>query len=347
MFQDKFLNLLRKNNSYMADLTTTFAGLKLKNPIIIGSSGLSDSLENLLGLQNYGAAAVVLKSLFEEEILKEMNASLHRMSSDGFLYPETVDFYDFYETPEEATIKYLEQIQEAKKNISIPVIASINCITASQWTYFPRRIETAGADALELNIFVLPTDFNRSAEENEKIYFEIIREVKKQVTIPVIVKLSYYFSNLASFLKRISASGIDGLVLFNRFYNPDFDIETLELTSGAVLSSPSDLFLSLRWIAILAGRVDCSLAASTGVHDGTAMIKQILAGANAVEIASTVYKNGHGQIQVMLEELNNWMERKEFTSINQFRGMLSQSKSENPAAFERVQFMKYFRGFQA
>jgi dihydroorotate dehydrogenase (fumarate) len=268
------------------------------------------------------------------------------MSSEGFLYPETVDFYDFYETPEEATFQYLGQIKEAKNNLSIPVIASINCITASQWTYFPRQIETAGADALELNIFVLPTDFNRSAEENERIYFDIIREVKKQVTIPVIVKLSYYFSNLASFLKRVSASGIEGLVLFNRFYNPDFDIETLEFTSGAVLSNPSDLYLSLRWIAILAGRVECSLAASTGVHDGTAMIKQLLAGANAVEIASTIYKNGHEQIQVMLEELNNWMERKEFTHIDQFRGMLSQSKSENPAAFERVQFMKYFRGFQ-
>ncbi len=146
----------------MADLTTTFAGIKLKNPIIIGSSGLSDSLENMQELEKHGAAAVVLKSLFEEEILKEMNANLHRMSSDGFLYPETVDFYDFYETPEEATIKYLGQIQEAKKNLSIPVIASINCITASQWTYFPRQLETAGADALELNIFVLPTDFNRT-----------------------------------------------------------------------------------------------------------------------------------------------------------------------------------------
>ncbi len=330
----------------MADLTTTFAGIKLKNPIIIGSSGLSDSLENMLELQKHGAAAVVLKSLFEEEILKEMNASLHRMSSEGFLYPETVDFYDFYETPEEATLKYLGQIQEAKKNLSIPVIASINCMTASQWTYFPRQIQTAGADALELNIFVLPTDFNRTSEENERVYFEIIREVKKQVTIPVIVKLSYYFSNLASLLKRISASGIDGLVLFNRFYNPDFDIETLEITSGAVLSNPSDLYLSLRWIAILAGRVECSLAASTGVHDGTALIKQLLAGANAVEIASTVYKNGHEQIQTMLDDLNNWMDRKEFSSIAQFRGILSQSKSGNPAAFERVQFMKYFRGFQ-
>jgi len=330
----------------MADLTTVFAGLTLKNQIIVGSSGLSDTIENLRELEKNGAAAVVLKSLFEEEILMEMNASLHKMSSEGFLYPETIDYYDFYETPDEATLTCLSHIQTAKKNLSIPVIASINCITASQWTYFPRQIEQAGADALELNIFVLPSDFNRTAQENESIYYEIIREVKKHVTIPVIVKLSYYFSNLAAFLQQISASGIQGLVLFNRFYNPDFDIESLEFTSGAVLSSPSDLYLSLRWIGILAGRVNCSLAASTGVHDGNALIKQVLAGANAVEIASTIYKNGFGHIQVMLSELDTWMNRKDYSSIDQFRGLLSQSKSGNPAAYERVQFMKYFRGFQ-
>ena len=330
----------------MADLTTVFAGLALKNPIIIGSSGLSDSLENMLDLEKNGAAAIVLKSLFEEEILMEMNASLHKMSSDGFLYPETVDYYDFYETPDEATLTYLSHIQSAKKNLSIPVIASINCMTASQWTYFPRQIEQSGADALELNIFVLPSDFNRTAEENEKIYFDIIREVKKQVSIPVIVKLSYYFSNLASFFQRISGSGIKGLVLFNRFYNPDFDIESLEFTSGAVLSNPSDFYLSLRWIGILAGRLDCQLAASTGVHDDSSLIKQLLAGASAVEIASTIYRNGHAQIQTMLEGLDSWMTRKGYSSIDQFRGLLSQSKSGNPAAYERVQFMKYFRGFQ-
>jgi dihydroorotate dehydrogenase (fumarate) len=275
-----------------------------------------------------------------------MNASLHRMSSDGFLYPETVDFYDFYETPEEATTQYLSQIQASKHCVAIPIIASINCITSSKWTYFPRQIQQAGADAIELNIFVLPSDFNRSTDENEKVYFDIIKEVKSQVTIPIIVKLSYYFTNLANFLQRISNSGINGLVLFNRFYNPDFDIESLEFTSGAVLSNPSDLYLSLRWIGILAGKSGCSLAASTGVHEGSALIKQLLAGADAVEIASTVYKNGNDQIQLILEELENWMNRKEYKSINQFRGLLSQSKIGNPAAYERVQFMKYFRGFQ-
>jgi dihydroorotate dehydrogenase (fumarate) len=330
----------------MTDLTTVFAGLTLRNPIIIGSSGLSDTLDNIIEIERKGAAAVVLKSLFEEEILKEMNASMQRMSSDGFLYPETVDFYDFMETPEEVTLKYLECIRNAKKNVAIPIIPSINCITASQWTYFPRQIQLAGADALELNIFVLPSDFNRSTEENEKVYFSIINEVKKQVSIPVIVKLSYYFSNLASFLQKISNSGIDGLVLFNRFYNPDIDIDSLEFTSGAVLSNPSDLYLSLRWIGILSGRSGCNLGASTGIHDGTSLIKVLLAGANAVEIASTIYINGYDQIQVMLDELENWMTEKKMANIEQFRGVLSQSKTVNPAAYERVQFMKYFRGFR-
>src|SRR4030042_4763008 len=237
----------------MADLSTVFADLQLKNPVIIGSSGLSDSTENIISLEEKGAAAVVLKSLFEEEILSEMNARMNRMNSDDFLYPETVDFYDFYEGPEESTIRYIRQIENARRLVSIPVIGSINCLTPSHWTYFPKEIEKAGASALELNIFVLPSDLNRTAEENEKVYFEIIQEVLKQVHIPVIVKLSHYFSNLASFLKKISQTGIKGLVLFNRFYNPDIDTETFELTSDTVLSSPSDMYLPLRWIGIMAG----------------------------------------------------------------------------------------------
>jgi dihydroorotate dehydrogenase (fumarate) len=267
------------------------------------------------------------------------------MSSDGFLYPETVDYYDTMESSDEATFKYLDHIREAKKRVTIPIIPSINCITASQWTYFPKQIQEAGADALELNIFVLPSDFNRTAEENEKVYFSIINEVKKQISIPVIVKLSYYFSNLASFLQKISNSGIDGLVLFNRFYNPDIDIDTLEFTSGAVLSNPADFYMSLRWIGILSGRSGCTLGASTGIHNGSSLIKLLLAGASAVEIASTIYINGYDQIQVMLDELENWMTAKKMATIDQFSSMLSKSNTLNPAAYERVQFMKYFRGF--
>ncbi len=330
----------------MADLTTTFAGLNLKNPIIVGSSGLTDSLEGIIELENRGAAAVVLKSLFEEEILREMKSRLKSMSSESFLYPETLEFYENDDLSEESTEQYLRLIEKTKYSVNIPVIASINCITSQQWTYFPKQIESAGADALELNIFILPSDLQRSGKENEMIYFKIIEEVKKQVNLPIIVKLSYYFSNLATHLQEISDTGIKGMVLFNRFYNPDFDLDTLDITSGSVLSNPSDIYISLRWIAIMAERVNCDLAASTGVHDGAGLIKQILAGANAVEIASTIYRKGTKQIGKMLDELEEWMEKKGFKSINDFRGKLSQAKSNNPAAFERVQFMKYFRGYQ-
>ncbi len=331
----------------MADLSASFAGLKLRNPIIIGSSGLTNSTKDIKELEENGAAAVVLKSLFEEEIIREMKATYSSMSSEGYIYPETLDFYDYLDShEEESTTRYLDLIAKTKKEVSIPVIASINCITASQWTYFPRQIEQSGADGLELNIFILPSDLNRTVQENEKVYHDIIHEVLKHIRIPVIVKLSFYFSNLASFLQGISKTGIKGLVLFNRFYNPDFDINTMEITSGAVLSNPADLFLSLRWIAIMAERVSCDLAASTGIHDGKALIKQLLAGAHAVEIASTLYKNGNAQIGKILKEVEEWMDSKGFSSLKDFRGKLSQAKSNDPAAFERVQFMKYFRGYQ-
>ena len=330
----------------MSNLSTSFAGLKLKNPIIIASSGLTGSVREIKELEESGSAAVVLKSLFEEEIIKEMQASYSSMSSEGFIYPETLEYYNYLDTQKESTTAYLDLIAKAKNEVSIPVIASINCITASQWTYFPKQIERSGADALELNIFILPSDLNRTAGENEKVYYAIIKEVLEQVKIPVIVKLSYYFSNLAAFLHDISGTGIQGLVLFNRFYNPDIDLNTLEITSGAVLSNPSDLFLSLRWIAIMAERVQCDLAASTGVHDGKALIKQLLAGAHAVELASTVYKNGYAQIGEILKELEEWMQIKGYNAVGDFRGKLSQAKSTNPAAFERVQFMKYFRGYR-
>lgn len=330
----------------MINISTSFAGLELKNPVIIGSSGLTEETKNIIGLEESGAAAVVLKSLFEEEIIREMQSTYGSMSSEGFIYPEMMDFYEYLDIKEESTIKYLDLISRTKKEVSIPVIASINCITSSQWTHFPKQIENSGADALELNIFILPSDLNRSAQDNERIYFEIIQEVLNNVKIPVIVKLSFYFSNLASFLQDISRSGIKGLVLFNRFYNPDFDLNTMEITSGAVLSNPGDLYLSLRWIAIMAERVECDLAASTGVHDGNALIKQLLAGARAVEIASAVYKHGNTRIGKMLNEVKDWMKTKGFENIDDFRGKLSQAKSNHPAAYERIQFMKYFRGYR-
>lgn len=330
----------------MPNLSTEYMGLKLKNPIIIASSGLTDTVESIKSLEENGAAAVVLKSLFEEEIVAEMDAQLKKMSSTSPLYPETIDFYEEYED-DNMSMQYLELIKNAKKSVKIPIIASINCVTAEQWTYFPKEIQEAGADALELNLFLLPSDFKRNAETINKVYLDIVKKVKEQISIPVALKVSYYSTDLALHLQKLSKSGINALVLFNKFYSPDIDLDKMEITSGKILSSPDDMHISLRWMGIMAGRVKCDLAASTGVHSGKDAIKQILAGANAVQVASTVYLNGSEQIQKMLSDIQKWMDEKGFKSIDEFRGKMSQANIDNPAAYERVQFMKYFRGYKA
>jgi len=327
----------------MADLSTKYMGFNLRSPIIAASSGLTNSIQDLKEIEKYGAGAVVLKSLFEEEINIELQKSLSEMNRPGTLYPEIYDFFS-YDDAEDSVSNYLFLIEKAKKVLQIPVIASINCMSATDWISFSKRIEEAGADALELNLFILPSDFNRTIEETEKVYFDVINSVKKEIKLPIAIKTSYYFSNLGQMLKRLSETGISSLVLFNRFWSPDFDIENFKILSSHVLSTPGELSLSLRWIAIMANRVKCDLAASTGIHDGRAVIKQLLAGANAVQVASTLYRNGFPRIQKMLDELDEWMIRKNYKTINEFRGKLSQSQSDNPAAFERVQFMKHFSG---
>ncbi len=328
----------------MVDLTTKFLGLTLRNPLIVGSSGLTDSVEKVKAAQDAGVGAVVLKSLFEEEIIAEMEEAMHRMTSRQFVYPETFDYMD--EEPDEDSVrKYLRLISESKAAVHIPVIASINCVSAQKWTYFAKEIQDAGADALELNLFILPSDFERTAAENEKLYFDIVSEVLKVVKIPVLLKISYYSSNLGQMIQKLSASGIKGLTLFNRFYSPDFNLETYQVVSTNVLSNPSDLSVSLRWIAVMAERVNCDLAASTGVHDGEAFIKQILAGANAVQVVSALYRHGIGYAGQIIEETKKWMEHEGYASPNEFRGKMSQAKSSNPAAYERVQFMKSFRHY--
>ncbi len=330
----------------MTDLSTHYGPLKLNSPLVAGSSGLTDKTDMLKEMEAHGAGAVVLKSLFEEEILREMKISLGSMNTSGFIYPETVEYYEYDEGPAESTAGYLDLIGRAKKEISIPVIASINCLDAEYWTYFPRQLESAGADAVELNIFSLPTNLEKSAGANEQVYFDIIRKVREQVKLPVFVKLSSYSSRLAAFLSDIAAEGVDGLVLFNRFYNPDIDIHTEEITSGAILSHPSDIYNTLRWVAIMAERVDCDLVASTGVHSGESAIKLLLAGASAVQVTSALYQQGIPHLSKMLEEIRKWMESKAYKKIDDFKGKLSQSKSSNPAVYSRVQFMKYFRSFQ-
>jgi dihydroorotate dehydrogenase (fumarate) len=324
----------------MPDLTTTYLGLKLPTPVIVGSSGLTDKPEKIAALENYGAGAVVLKSIFEEEILMEYEHVLSEETSTRYK-DDYLDYFD-YRIKQTNIENYLDLIVQARKAVKIPVIASINCSTTHEWTYFAKKIQDAGADALELNIFILPSVLASSSENIERTYLDIIRSVRSEIKIPLAVKMSYYFSNLAGMIAELSHCNIAGLVLFNRSYSPDIDIDKMEITSANVLSSPKDLPISLRWIAIMANRVKCDLAASTGVHNGKAVVKQLLAGANAVQVVSALYEKGAEYLETIIKDMNDWMTVKNYNKIDEFRGLLSQDRQINPSLFERVQFMKYF-----
>ena len=328
----------------MADLKTKYMGLELKNPIIVGSSGLTNSVENIIEIEKNGAGAVVLKSLFEEQIMQEISKTISHDEHSN-LYPEATDYIINY-SKDNAVSNYLTLIKDAKAAVNIPVIASINCVSSLEWTSFASKIEEAGADALELNIFILPSDPKKSGDENEKMYLDIIQSIQKVVSIPIAVKLSYYFSSLAKTALSLSWTGIAGMVLFNRFFSPDIDIDTFEVKPTNVFSTPEELSISLRWVAMLSSRLHCDIAASTGIHDGEAVIKQLLAGAKAVQISSVLYKNGFGEIKPMLAELESWMGKHKFNSLNDFIGKMSIKETDNPAAYERVQFMKYFSGIE-
>lgn len=328
----------------MNNLSTTYMGLQLRNPIIAGSSGLTNSIENIIRLQEAGVGAVVLKSLFEEQITQAINKTMSQGENSN-AYPEALDYISHY-TREYDIDRYLKLIRDAKEKTDIPIIASINCVSSSEWMNFAKSIQLAGADGLELNIFVLPSDPRRKSEQTEQIYFDIIQGVLKQVNIPVAAKISYYFSGFANMALQLSWTGISGLVLFNRFFSPDIDIETFDIKATNVFSSPSEMTLPLRWVAMLSKRIQCDIAASTGIHDGSAVIKQLLAGAKAVQIASVLYKEGFDTVKNMLTEIEQWMTKQEFNDTNEFIGMLSFREDKNMAAYERVQFMKHFSGIE-
>jgi len=328
----------------MPDLSTSYLGLQLKNPIIAGSSGLTDSVEKIKNLEDMGAAAVVLKSLFEEEIIMEMEETIHTMTNQNFVFPETMDYMETI-AKEDLLLNYLELIADSKKAVQIPIIASINCVSSQKWTYFAKEIEKAGADALELNLFFLPSDNLRGEKEIMETTFDIISKVKGMVRIPVALKISAFQSNLIRYVQHIDEAGVEGIVLFNRSWLPDIDINHLIVSSGFVLSSPFDLGNTLRWVSLVSGRVNCDVVASTGVHDGAGLIKLLLAGAHACQVVSTLYINETSHIRKMVDDLSKWMEVHEFNTIDDFRGRLSQANSGNPAAWERVQFMKHFRNF--
>lgn len=322
----------------MVDLTTRYAGLKLKSPVIVSSSGLTQSAERIEKIAAAGAGAVVLKSLFEEQIRFEVG----QLSSGSPDYPEAYDYLANY-SRENTLSSYLHLIKEARSRVDIPVIASVNCVSSSEWVSFAKEIEKAGADAIELNVYFLPIDKNSPAEKFERVYFELVTSVKAATSLPVVVKLGNHFTNPVAVVDQLRVRGADAVVLFNRFYAPDINLDDLSFGTAEVLSSPADIRDSLRWVGIVSSEVEkIDIAASTGIHSGQAMAKQILAGAVATQVCSVLYRNGIDYIKVMTAELKAWMEKKGFHSINEMRGRLSYAKIKDPAMYERSQFIRYF-----
>ncbi len=325
----------------MAELKTKYFGKELTSPVIAASSGLTNSLDNIKKMADYGVGAVVLKSLFEEEIYHELNQELAMRGDLDHSTDEYLDYFD-YVIKEENLKNYTKLISDAKKAVDVPIVASINCVTSAEWVAFTKKIESAGADALELNLFVIPSDTKKTSAQNEQFYFDTIQKVKERIDIPVNIKISHYFSNLAKMVADLSKTGIDGISMFNRFYMPDIDINKQEVAGAKVLSAANDYSLALRWIALMNGKVDCKLAATTGIHDAATMIKFLLAGADAVQICSTLYKNGLQTIDTFNKELEKWMDEKGYASIADFKGKLNLATGDNLQAFERVQFMKHY-----
>ena len=322
----------------MSQLETTYLGLKLKNPVIVGSSGLTSSIEKIKKIEEKGAGAIVLKSIFEEQI--KFEAGKMAKESDS---PEAWDYVNYY-VKNNKVHEYLELIKKAKEEVKIPVIASINCVSSKEWTGFAKSIEEAGADAIEINVFVLPNDRNASAEQYENIYFELAEKLKSTLNIPFAFKLGSHFSNLVGFIQKLN---VQGVVLFNRFYAPDIDIDNMKFTTSEVFSNPADIRNSLRWVGIISSKIaDMDIAASTGVHDGKAVVKQLLAGASVVQVCSTLYKNGIDHLENIIKELEEWMSKHGYSNIDEFRGKMSYSKIDDPLIYERSQFMKYFSNIQ-
>lgn len=325
------------------DLTTTYLGMKLRSPLVPSASPLSDHVDKIKQMEDAGAAAVVLYSLFEEQIVQEQLALHHHTTYTAESYAEALSYFPepsaFRAGPEE----YLEHIHHAKESVAIPIIASLNGSTSGGWTRFAKQIEQAGADALELNIYSIPTDIFKPGSEVEEIDIDIVRQVREAVSIPIAVKLSPFFSNMANMALQFSLAGANGLVLFNRFYQPDIDLELLEVRPNVLLSTPQDLRLPLRWIAILHNRIQADLAATSGIHTVEDVIKMLMAGANVTMMASALIKNGIDHLRTMEETLVQWLEEHEYESIQQMQGSMSQERSGNPGAFERAQYMKAIR----
>jgi dihydroorotate dehydrogenase (fumarate) len=322
------------------NLATTYLGLNLRTPLVPSSSPLSEDLDNLKRMEDAGASAVVLHSLFEEQIRHD-SQTLHQHLTHGTeSHAEAQTYFPEPEAFQFRPERYVQHLAKAKAALGIPIIASLNCTTFGGWTTFAREFEKAGAAAIELNIYSIPTDPGTPAEEIETNYLTIITSVKAQVKIPVAVKLSPFFTNFAHFARRLDQHGVDGLVLFNRFYQPDIDLESLAISPTILLSTPMDLRLPMRWIAILHGRLRASLAATSGIHRGADALKMLMAGADVTMLCSVLLRRGIGHIAEIEREMTGWMEAHEYESVAQLKGSLSQRHCPDPAAFERAQYMR-------
>ena len=327
------------------DLSTTYLGLKLRTPLVAAASPLSEEIDTIKQMEDNGASAVVLYSLFEEQLRQDSVELAQHMEHGTFSTPEALTFFpepeEFRLGPEE----YLKHIGEAKKAVKMPVIASLNGSSVGGWTQYAKAIQQAGADALELNIYYIPTDMSLSSAQIEQNYLDILKAVKSTVTIPVAVKLSPFFTNFANMARRLDQAGANGLVLFNRFYQPDIDLETLEIKPNILLSTPMAMRVPLRWIALLFGKLRANLAATSGIHRSSDVLKMLMAGADVTMLCSSLIRHGVRQIGVIERDLVAWMEEHEYTSVVQLKGSLSQKNCADPSAFERAQYMKAISQF--
>lgn len=322
------------------DLSTTYMGMKLRTPLVVSASSLSEDMNNIKKMEQAGASAVVMYSLFEEQIRQEQKQLDQYMNYGTHSFAEALTYL-----PEPAMFKtsgkqYLELLNKAKKSLSIPVIASLNGVSPGGWTKFARQMQEQGVDALELNIYFLPTDMNVTGAQVEQTYIDILESVKSAVNIPVAVKLSPFFSNTANMAKRLEQAGANALVLFNRFYQPDVYLEELEIRPRLLLSTAQELRLPLAWIGILYGRVKMDLAATTGIHTAEDMLKMLMVGAKIGMLCSTLFKNGIDHIKKIEQEMTMWLTEHDYKSVQQMCGSMSQIKCSNPDAFERAQYMR-------
>ncbi|MFZ1770226.1 MAG: dihydroorotate dehydrogenase-like protein [Caldilinea sp.] len=330
----------------MVDLTTNYLGLKLKHPVVASASPLSDSLDKIKRLEDAGASAIVMYSLFEEQIVGESHLLDHYLSYGAESFAEALDYFPEMDSYNIGPNAYLDLLRRAKESVQIPIIGSLNGVSTGGWVEYARMIQEAGADALELNIYYIPTDPALTSAEVEEMYLDVVRDVKASISIPLAVKVGPFFSSFANMSMRLAKAGADSLVIFNRFYQPDFDLERLEVVPNLTLSSAWELRLPLRWVSILYGRVPVDFAITRGVHSYEDVLKSVMAGANVTMMASELLRNGVQRMGLIVQEVAQWLEDHEYHSLAQARGSMSQKNVAEPAAFERANYMKVLQSWK-